>query len=100
MKNYNDIIQTLIDVNDKLIKGEIDIEKAKVIGQNTQTLINAAKVQLEYARQSKNEAKFFIEATSNPFDELKKIAQKAVELNNSENFDEVTDKRPFDFTPF
>jgi NACalpha-BTF3-like transcription factor len=61
MKNYNDIIQTLIETNDKLIKGEIDIEKVKVIGQKTQTLINAAKVQLEFARQSKQDAKFFID---------------------------------------
>lgn len=61
MKSYNDVIQTLIETNDKLSKGEIDIDKAKVIGQNTQILINAAKVQLDYAKQSNNDAKFFID---------------------------------------
>jgi hypothetical protein len=69
MKNFNDILQTLIIVNEQLIDNKIDIEKAKVIGQNTQILINAAKVQLEYARQTKQTPAFL--------NELKGIGQKS-----------------------
>lgn len=70
MKNFNDILQTLITVNDKLIDGTIDIEKAKVIGQNTQTLINAAKVQLDYCKQTKQTPAFL--------NELKPTAHKDI----------------------
>lgn len=74
MKNFNDVIQSLIKVNDQLAAGIIDIEKAKVIGQNTQILINAAKVQLEFAKQTNKEAKFFIyEDASNCFDAEKLV---------------------------
>ncbi len=78
MKNFNDVIQSLIKVNDQLASGIIDIEKAKVIGQNTQILINAAKVQLEYAKQSNRESKFFVNEDSvNCFD-----AEKLVRTND------------------
>ncbi len=101
MKNFNDILQTLITVNDLLINDKIDIEKAKVIGQNTQTLINAAKVQLDYAKQTKQNPAFLNELKQSVhkdiIDECKEIAQIAFKLNDSENFDEVTDKKPFDF---
>ena len=96
MKNFNEILQTLISVNDKLINGEIDIEKAKVIGQNTQILINAAKVQLEYCKQTK-EIPLFLTSKKPIFDELKEIANEAVKLNDTDNFDSVVDKRPFGF---
>ena len=96
MKNFNDILQTLITVNEQLIDNKIDIEKAKVIGQNTQILINAAKVQLEFAKQTKQTPTFLIEKKST-LDELKEIAQKAVEMN-IEDEDEILDKRPFPFS--
>ena len=95
MKNFNDILQTLITVNDLLINDKIDIEKAKVIGQNTQTLINAAKVQLDYAKQTKQTSVFLNEKKST-IEELKEIAQKAVELNVEEE-EEILDKSPFPF---
>lgn len=95
MKNFNDILQTLITVNDLLINDKIDIEKAKVIGQNTQTLINAAKVQLEYCKQTKTTPAFLIDKKST-IDELKEIAQKALEMNEEEE-DEILDKSPFPF---
>ena len=95
MKNFNDILQTLITVNEQLIDNKIDIEKAKVIGQNTQILINAAKVQLDYCKQTKQTPAFLIDKKST-IDELKEIAKKAVEMNNTEE-EEITDKRPFPF---
>ena len=94
MKNFNDILQTLITVNEQLIDNKIDIEKAKVIGQNTQILINAAKVQLDYCKQTKQTPAFLIDKKST-IDELKEIAKKAVEMNKEE--DEILDKRPFPF---
>ena len=100
MKNFNDILQTLITVNEQLIDNKIDIEKAKVIGQNTQILINAAKVQLEYARQTKQTPAFLNELKQSTYKDIigdiKEIAQKAVEMNNTEE-EEITDKRPFPF---
>ena len=95
MKNFNDILQMLITVNEKLINGEIDIEKAKVIGQNTQTLINAAKVQLDYCKQTKQTPAFLNEKKP-ILEELKEIAQKAADLNVDDE-EEIIDKRPFGF---
>ena len=95
MKNFNDILQMLITVNEKLINGEIDIEKAKVIGQNTQTLINAAKVQLDYCKQTKQTPAFLNEKKP-IFEELKEIAQQAADLNVDDE-EEIIDKRPFGF---
>jgi len=101
MKNFNDILQTLITVNEQLIDNKIDIEKAKVIGQNTQILINAAKVQLEYARQTKQTPAFLNELKQSTYKDiigdLKEIAQKAVEMN-IEDEEEILDKRPFPFS--
>ncbi len=78
MKNFNDVIQSLIKVNDDLAAGIIDIEKAKVIGQNTQILINAAKVAMEYSKQNKCHAKFLsYEDSVNCFD-----AEKLVKRND------------------
>lgn len=95
MKNFNEILQTLISVNEKLISGEIDIEKAKVIGQNTQILINAAKVQLEFCKQTKQTPSFLIEKKST-IEELKEIAKKAQDMNEEED-EIIEDKRPFPF---
>ena len=95
MKNFNDILQTLITTNEKLIDGRIDIEKAKVIGQNTQILINAAKVQLEYSKQTK-QTPMFLNEKKPIIDELKEIAKNAADMN-VEDEEEITDKRPFEF---
>ena len=95
MKNFNDILQTLITVNEQLIDGKIDIEKAKVIGQNTQILINAAKVQLEYAKQTK-QTPIFLNEKKPIIDELKEIAKNAADMN-IEDEEEILDKRPFGF---
>lgn len=50
MKNFQDVIQLLIETNEKLINKEIDIETAKAVAQNTQVIINAAKISLEFAK--------------------------------------------------
>lgn len=47
MYNFEDVIQTLIETNNKLICGEIDLKVAQQISQSTQVLINAARLQLD-----------------------------------------------------
>lgn len=47
MKTFNNVIEQLIDVNTRLIENKIDIETAKQVAQNTQVIINAAKVELD-----------------------------------------------------
>lgn len=95
MAKIENVIQTLIDTNNKLINGEIDIKVAQHISASTQVLINAARLQLDIFKAT-NKVQRFLEEPST-IEDCKEIAQKAVELNNSENFDEVTDKRPFNF---
>jgi hypothetical protein len=51
--NFNDIIQTLIDTNEKLISGKIEVDRAKQICQNTQVLINAARLQFDVMKYLK-----------------------------------------------
>ena len=50
MANFEDVIQQLIDTNNKLIKGEVDIKVAQHIAASTQVLINAARLQLDIFR--------------------------------------------------
>jgi aminopeptidase N len=95
MKNLNDVIQSLVDVNDKLLSGTITIDVAKQISANTQVIINGARLQLDAAKFD-NQKRVFIEDKKPIFDELKEIAAKAVELNKEEE-EEITDKRPFNF---
>lgn len=78
MKTYSEIIQQLADVNDKLINDKISIEKAKQVAQNTQVLINAARLQLDVCRMQKiTDATFFtlvepIEKTIQAIEEKRK----------------------------
>ena len=94
MANFEDVIQKLIDTNNMLLKGEIDVKTAQYIVNSTQVLINAARLQLDIYKTTK-EIYPFIEAPTT-ISKLKSIARQAAELNN-EPEDEITDKRPFPF---
>ena len=94
MANFEDVIQKLIDTNNMLLKGEIDVKTAQYIVNSTQVLINAARLQLDIYKTTK-EIYPFIEAPTT-ISNLKSIARQAAELNN-EPEDEITDKRPFPF---
>lgn len=82
MKSYKEIIQQLIEVNDKLISGEIDLNTAKQVCSNVQVLVNAAKLQLEVLKyQKKQNSEFFaeiepIEKTINEIEENQKKPYK------------------------
>lgn len=60
MKNYNDVIQTLIDTNEKLFNDEISIDVAKQIANNVQVLINASRLQFDIMKyQEKKFSEYF-----------------------------------------
>lgn len=94
MANFEDVIQQLIDTNNKLLKGEIDIKTAQYIVSSTQVLINAARLQLDIFKTTKDMHPF-IEAPIT-IDKLKSIARQAADLNNEPEV-EITDKKPFPF---
>lgn len=54
-KTFIEVIQQLIKVNDDLINKKIDLDTAKQIAQNTQVVINAAKVHIEFLKISKGQ---------------------------------------------
>jgi hypothetical protein len=80
MKNYSEIIQQLIEINDKLIAGEIKLEVAKQVCTNVQVLINAAKLQLEVLKyQKKSTSEFFKELDMKDNPEPSSESPKAIE---------------------
>jgi len=69
----------VIDSNQKLLAGEMDIKSANQIAINTQVIINAAKVQLEVMRLFKiDKSDFFneIKALESIDDTLKEIEER------------------------
>lgn len=60
MKNFQDVIDLLIQTNEKLLNKEIDVETAKAIAQNTQVIINAAKVTLDFAKFTNDKNNLFL----------------------------------------
>ena len=63
MKYFTEVIQQLVTANDQLIAGEnnMTIIKAKQIAQNTQVIINAAKVMADFGRFTKTQPEFLKE---------------------------------------
>lgn len=49
-KNINDIRESLFETMDRLLKNDIELEKAKTIVAVAQTIINSAKVEVEYLK--------------------------------------------------
>lgn len=94
MANFESVIQQLVETNQKLIEGKIDLKVAQHISNSTQVLINAAKLQLDLYKATK-EMYPFIEAPTT-IGKLKSIAKEAAELNVEEE-EVIIDKRPFPF---
>lgn len=94
MANFENVIQQLVETNKKLIEGTIDLKIAQHISNSTQVLINAAKLQLDLYKATK-EMYPFIEAPVT-ISKLKSIAKEAAELN-VEDEEVISDKRPFPF---
>ena len=84
MKNYEQVIQTLIETNEKLLNNEVSLEVAKQVAQNTQTIINGARLVLDVMKfQDKKENNFFLPA---PEDDIDKILAE-VKANQSKTID-------------
>jgi hypothetical protein len=63
----------VIDTNQKLLDGSIDIRVANQVAINTQTIINAAKVQIEVMKLNKiDSTDFFNDTVKQSFDEVLK----------------------------
>jgi hypothetical protein len=58
-KTFNDVIQSLIEVNEKLIHGKMDMRVAKQVAINTQVLINSVKAQLDILKFTKRDDSAF-----------------------------------------
>lgn len=58
MENFEDVIQTLIETNNKLINGKIELKVAQQVSANTQVLINAARLQLDIFKATKDSQSF------------------------------------------
>lgn len=80
-KNFQDIINTLIETNEKLLNRQIDIATARTVAQNAQVLINAAKVHLEYVKFIGDKHDSFF--NTEPID----ITLKKIELENKKPYE-------------
>ena len=78
MNTFREAIQMVIDTNQKLLDGSIDIRVANQVAINTQTIINAAKVQIEVMKLNKiDSTDFFNDTVKQSFDEvLKEIEER------------------------
>lgn len=73
MNTFRESIQMVIDTNQKLLDGSIDIRVANQVAINTQTIINAAKVQIEVMKLNKiDSTDFFNDTVKQSFDEVLK----------------------------
>jgi hypothetical protein len=60
MKTVNDLRDVLFDTMEKLKNGEIHIDQAKAISELGQTIINSAKVEVEYAKATGEQTSEFM----------------------------------------
>jgi hypothetical protein len=99
--------EALFDTLDKLRKKEIDIETAKAVQEVSQTILNSAKMELDFLRHTDNvRSKFFdAEEAQSMLQTAKETKQKA--LSNSsvpkeeidKTLQEIKDKqsKPYEF---
>lgn len=68
MKTINDLRTVLLDTIQALRDGNIDIEKARAIGDLSQVVVNTAKVEVDMVKAVGGKSKFFLldEAISEP----------------------------------
>lgn len=97
MKTLFDVIQYLIRINEKLEKGQIGIPTAKAIGLNAQVIVNAAKLELEFAKFSKSPSKLFI--GENTDSDIEEAGNRNVQIINVRNPEEQSKEEVFDTIP-
>ena len=60
MKDLNDLRQLLMDNIEKLNEGKIDVKAAQAVSSQAQTILNMARLELEYIKVvRKNKSIFF-----------------------------------------
>jgi len=60
-KNIADLRELLFQTIEGVKSGNLDIEKAKVIGDLSQVMVNTAKVEVEYAKATGQKGSGFLE---------------------------------------
>jgi restriction endonuclease Mrr len=100
MKNYNEVIQSLIDTNEKLIAGEITPIVARQVANNVQVLINAARLQFEVMKYQKKETlPFFAQPEQMIIDRIKKSCSNCKRENLCKTSRKCTDDSLSMFEP-
>jgi hypothetical protein len=61
MKNINDLRETLFETIQLIKTGKIDIEKAKAISELGQVIVNSAKAEVDFIKQTGGQGSGFIE---------------------------------------
>lgn len=60
-KNIADLRELLFETIEGVKNGKLDIEKAKVIGDLSQVMVNTAKVEVDYAKATGQKGSAFLE---------------------------------------
>jgi len=60
-KNIDDLRDLLFETIEGVKSGKLDIDRAKMIGDLSQVMVNSAKVEVEYARATGQKGSGFLE---------------------------------------
>ncbi|MCA1857417.1 hypothetical protein LE190_16005 [Massilia oculi] len=60
-KNIDDLRELLFETIEGVKSGKLDIDRAKMIGDLSQVMVNSAKVEVEYARATGQKGSGFLE---------------------------------------
>ena len=60
MKNIDDLRATLADVIKDVRSGKLDIDRAKTINELSKSIIDTAKVEVDYAKHTDTQASQFV----------------------------------------
>jgi len=62
-KNIDDLRELLFSAIEGVKAGTLDVERAKMIGDLSQVMVNSAKVEVEYAKSTGQKGSGFLEKT-------------------------------------
>lgn len=60
-KNIDDLRELLFDTIEGVKAGTLDVDRAKMIGELSQVMVNSAKVEVEYAKATGQKGSGFLE---------------------------------------
>lgn len=79
MRNIQDLRETLFDAMQDLKNGKMDVDKAKVISELGQVIVNSAKAEADFIKQSGGAGSGFVESPP------KKLERPKAEYSNNGN---------------